>query len=185
MGTEKQLLILKRAGEVFQAQGYKRVNMKEIARSLNISRPGLYLYFKTKEEIFCAVVRRFGDFSIERAAQAAAAKSGLEEKLHAAFEAYVVKIFSLSQTSPEAKEIAESSFLFAKEAVEESYRQFENLIASILRQYRSSYQFNRHVSIEQCAHLLVSAARGFKLIAERPTDLRKMIHQLLQMTLQL
>jgi TetR/AcrR family transcriptional regulator, regulator of autoinduction and epiphytic fitness len=183
VNTEKRQVILLKAMEVFQEYGYKRVNMKEIAESLHISRPGLYLYFKTKEEIFCAVVREFGRAAIRRAIAEASRQTSLEEKLHAAFEVFVVETFSLTQNSPEAKEISESSFEFASEALEESFKMFEDLLVSILREHRANFRWGRDISLERCSRLLVAATRGYKMVAKRSSELRKMIHQLLQMTL--
>jgi AcrR family transcriptional regulator len=49
--------ILDAALEVFAEKGFAAAKLKDIARRAGISKPTLYLYFETKEEIFRAVAR--------------------------------------------------------------------------------------------------------------------------------
>lgn len=52
MDNNKNLDIVETALAVFFKYGYMKVSMNEIAGAAGISREGLYLYFKSKEEIF-------------------------------------------------------------------------------------------------------------------------------------
>jgi len=61
MNDEKRRQILSTALRVFWKHGFRRVNMKEIAEAAGISRPGLYLYFKTKEEVFTEAIKYYAD----------------------------------------------------------------------------------------------------------------------------
>ena len=49
--------IVDAALEVFAAKGFAAAKLDDIARRAGISKPTLYLYFETKEEIFRAVAR--------------------------------------------------------------------------------------------------------------------------------
>ncbi|MBQ9991016.1 MAG: TetR/AcrR family transcriptional regulator [Lachnospiraceae bacterium] len=49
---QKRSYILKQARTVFAEKGFKAVTMKDIVDVCDISRGGLYLYFKSPEEIF-------------------------------------------------------------------------------------------------------------------------------------
>jgi len=53
----KKKYILEKACEVFKEKGYKSVSMKDIVEACEISRGGLYLYYKSTEEIFLDVLR--------------------------------------------------------------------------------------------------------------------------------
>lgn len=53
---QKRMYILKQARTVFSDKGFRRVTMKDIVDSCNISRGGLYLYFSSTEEIFRAIL---------------------------------------------------------------------------------------------------------------------------------
>jgi len=50
--------ILEAARSVFQEQGFERASMAEISKRLGGSKATLYGYFKSKEELFVAVVER-------------------------------------------------------------------------------------------------------------------------------
>jgi AcrR family transcriptional regulator len=50
--------MLDAAASVFSRQGYHRATVDEIADAVGISKPMVYLYFGSKEDLFVAVVRR-------------------------------------------------------------------------------------------------------------------------------
>ena len=50
--------ILNAANELFQRFGFKKTTMEDIARQVGKSKSALYYYYKTKEEIFEAVILR-------------------------------------------------------------------------------------------------------------------------------
>ena len=43
---------------LYQKLGFKEVTIKEIAQYTSMSRPSIYNYFETKEEIFLAILQR-------------------------------------------------------------------------------------------------------------------------------
>jgi len=48
--------IIKTAGQIFSRYGFKKTTMEEIAKALKIGKSSIYYYYKSKEEIFEAVV---------------------------------------------------------------------------------------------------------------------------------
>src|ERR1700676_1653704 len=54
----RQEHVLSVALEVFGRFGFRKTSMDEVARSADISRQGLYLYFASKEALFRAAVRQ-------------------------------------------------------------------------------------------------------------------------------
>jgi len=54
----RQERVLAVALEVFGRYGFRKTSMDEVARSADISRQGLYLYFSSKEALFRAAVRQ-------------------------------------------------------------------------------------------------------------------------------
>jgi AcrR family transcriptional regulator len=48
--------IIVTSGQIFRQYGFKKTTMEEIARGLKIGKSSVYYYFKSKEEIFEAVV---------------------------------------------------------------------------------------------------------------------------------
>ncbi len=56
---ERRLLILRAAMEVYDQDGYHGTTMEKIADRAELSRATLYLYFKTKDEIFVHSIAKF------------------------------------------------------------------------------------------------------------------------------
>jgi AcrR family transcriptional regulator len=59
-------LIIEAANKLFVTYGYDRTTVEEIAKEAGISKAGLYLEFKTKEDILQAVIRGFARQEIAR-----------------------------------------------------------------------------------------------------------------------
>ncbi|WP_198004108.1 TetR/AcrR family transcriptional regulator [Anaerofustis stercorihominis] len=55
---DKKQFIVDNAIEVFKEKGFKDVTMKDIIDRCNISRGGIYLYFKNTQEIFEEVIKK-------------------------------------------------------------------------------------------------------------------------------
>jgi len=181
MIQDKRQRLLATALDVFFKHGYKRVEMKEIAEVAGISRPGLYLYFKTKEEIFSAAILQYAESKISEISKNIGSKKTLEEKLQYTFEVWCVRTFDRSLESPEAKEVSDSSLEFAREALDEGYQKLEAIVSSAFKAH--SKTSTKFPSPAKTAHLIVSATRGFKIVARSSTELRKMIHELLKAVL--
>jgi AcrR family transcriptional regulator len=179
MGDDKRRRILCAALEVFFKYGYKRVSMNEIAEAAGISRPGLYLHFKSKEEVFRAAILQYSDDLIKEISEGIDARKTIEDKVLYAFEVWAVKRFDLTLKSPEAREISDSSYEFAREALEESYEKLESILAPILKGHVKFSVNKKAASSEKLAHILTSSVRGFKLVAKSAAELRKLIRDLL------
>lgn len=55
-GIETKKKIVDAAGEIFSSKGYAAANMREIAQAAGTSVGGVYLYFKTKEELYKSLI---------------------------------------------------------------------------------------------------------------------------------
>lgn len=174
----KRQQILSAALGIFFMYGYKRVSMNEIAEAAGISRPGLYLHFKSKEEVFNAAILQFADGLIEEISKGIASRKTIEEKVRYVFEVWTIQRFDLTLKSPEAKEVSDSSYAFARETLDQSYEKLESVLASILNGHVTCSANKKALSAERMAHILTSAVRGFKLVANSATELRKLIRDL-------
>ncbi len=81
--------VLNAALLVFARYGYRKASMEEVARAADISRPGLYFHFSSKQELFQAAVAHSLDDALA-AAQAALADPNrpLRDRLIEAFDAW-------------------------------------------------------------------------------------------------
>jgi AcrR family transcriptional regulator len=64
--------VLEAAAKLFAQRGFGGTNLQDIADSLGISRPALYYYFKSKEEILASLVEEVTVFSGVQATELAA-----------------------------------------------------------------------------------------------------------------
>lgn len=55
---EKREAVLRAAAHLFVAQGYENTSLNELARALNVTKPTLYYYFESKEQILLEIVER-------------------------------------------------------------------------------------------------------------------------------
>ncbi|WP_169086770.1 TetR/AcrR family transcriptional regulator [Paenibacillus sp. PL91] len=177
MDNKKKLDIVATALEVFFKYGYKRVSMNEIAEAAGISRAGLYLYFKSKEEIFNAAIIHYGDILIEEIKKGLLYHKTTEDKIFYALEVWAIRNFDDSLHSPEYKEITDSSYQFARVALDTSYGKLETLLASLLEIYPIAAE---GIPPMRLAQLVTGALRGFKTVAKSSDELRHLIQDLLR-----
>jgi AcrR family transcriptional regulator len=67
--------------QVYDQEGYHAITMEKIAEAAELSRATLYLYFKTKDEIFIHAIVSYSDFFRERLKTLYAGRSEIKDKL--------------------------------------------------------------------------------------------------------
>jgi nicotinamidase-related amidase len=88
--SARQEQVLSVALEVFGRFGFRKTSMDEVARSADISRQGLYLYFASKEDLFRAAVRHELDTALTEASRRLDEENvGMEERVVAALDAWM------------------------------------------------------------------------------------------------
>ena len=86
----RQERVLTVALEVFGRYGFRKTSMDEVARSADISRQGLYLYFASKEALFRAAVRQELDTALGDASRCLNEEgAALEQRVVAALDAWL------------------------------------------------------------------------------------------------
>jgi AcrR family transcriptional regulator len=159
--------------------------MNDIAEAAGLSRAALYLAFKNKEEIFVGVVRQWVEETLVEIERAMAKLKTPEEKILLAFELWAVRPFEMMLSSPEAKEIVDCSFDFAQPALREGYARFEATIVPELAMLAERLPARASLGPKKIAHVLASAVHGFKQTATTPPELRRLIEDLLALSLSL
>jgi AcrR family transcriptional regulator len=182
MRDAKKAKVLEAAQSVFLRYGYRRVTMGDIATAAGISRPALYLHFCNKENVFEAVLRAFTARTLDEVSAGLAAHTTAEERLRFAFEVWAVRPFGLLTATPDAKELIDCGFEFAREAIDEGSRAFEAELATILMPL-CTQATGPSLAPGEIARILTRAVHGFKQTAASAEDLRAMVHGLLGMAL--
>lgn len=79
--NEKQERILEAAEKLFARFGHKKTSIDEIAQQAGLGKGTIYLYFRSKDELYLAIVRKFGTSLMAAMREAAAAVEAPSEKL--------------------------------------------------------------------------------------------------------
>ena len=74
--------IIEEAETVFAKYGYKKANLEDIAARLDKGKSFIYYYFKNKEEIFAAVLKKESDKLVKELTNTAEAEGSTRKKLH-------------------------------------------------------------------------------------------------------
>jgi len=92
--------VLAAALEVFGRYGFRKTSMDEVARSADISRQGLYLYFASKEALFRAAVRQELDTALGDASRCLNEEgAALDQRVVAALDAWLGRYVGSMLTS--------------------------------------------------------------------------------------
>jgi len=182
MRDTKKAKVLETAQSVFFRYGYRRTTMGDLASAAGVSRPALYLLYCNKEQVFEAVLRDFLSRTLAELRDGLKAPSSVEEKLRLAFDLWAIRPFGLLMATPDAKELIDCSFEFAREAIDEGTAAFEAELAAILAPLHAQAP-DQTLTPGQIARILTRAVHGFKESAQDPESLRAMIEGLLKMVL--
>lgn len=110
--------ILAAAVQVFGRFGYRKTSVQDIAQAAGLSKPGLYLHFSGKDELFSAAMEKYlSEALVEVRKRLEADEDPLHERLHAAMEAWFGK--HLRTFTPEAFDVIEAGDRLSFEKVQE------------------------------------------------------------------
>lgn len=168
-GTDKRELILEAALDLFRHYGYRRTSMEDIARAAAVAKGTLYLYFKSKDELFEAICRSLADQISEGVTAAEALDLPLEPKLAALMEAKFGFAYRWVLSSPHAAELMESSSRLRADYFEPVTQQFRNAILKLVREGTAQGALNPKavgLTQEAATDALIAAAYG----AEKAPD---------------
>lgn len=80
---QRRKQILEASEKLFLQKGYDNVTMDEIARECELSKGTLYLYYKSKEELFCVLLIKCMDVLIHMFKEGIEGKKSIVEKMQA------------------------------------------------------------------------------------------------------
>ncbi|WP_431036532.1 TetR/AcrR family transcriptional regulator [Streptomyces sp. P6-2-1] len=130
-GPGRRGAVLEAAMATFARYGYRRTSMAEVARAADISRPGLYFLFSSKELLFRAAVEQLLERDLA-AVERALSDTGrpLPERLADAFDRWAGRY-----TEPPARdipEVVEANPGLLGECAERAPRRFEERVTAAL-----------------------------------------------------
>jgi len=157
-GIESKKRILTAAIKTFSERGYKGTSMRMIARRAHISVGGLYLYFKSKEDLYLTLIKTRLDDLADRTTEALkevrdpaeAIRTFLKLRLNYARE-HRELILALGR---------DPGFGFGIDVKRKFFRQQRQVIEGILKKGIASGRF-RKCNTEEVAKVIFSLVRGF------------------------
>ncbi|MDO8838821.1 MAG: TetR family transcriptional regulator [Parvibaculum sp.] len=168
-GPDKRELIVSAALDLFRHYGYRRTSMEDIARAAAVAKGTLYLYFKSKDELFEAICRSLAEQIAEGVTAAEALELPLEPKLTALMEAKFGFAYRWVLSSPHAAELMESSSRLSTDFFEPVTQQFRNAVLKLIREGTARGELNPKaagLTQEAAMDALIAAAYG----AEKSPD---------------
>src|SRR4051812_37619078 len=116
--------------EVFGRYGFRKASMDEIARSADISRQGLYLYFANKDALFRAAVGQELDTALDEAARCLNERGvALERRVVAALDAWLGRYVG-SMLSPDIGNLLQEPAMRLGDVVDPAVAEFDARLAA-------------------------------------------------------
>lgn len=166
---DKQELILDSALDLFRHYGYRRTAMEDIARAAGVAKGTLYLYFRSKEELFAAIAHSLAARIQQLIDEAMARDLPLQEKLIAVLDAKLGFIYRWVLSSPHAAELTVSHSNLSRHAFDSVDLSYRAAVSQILQDGVKSGELNLKsagLELDQATELVTAAAYG----AEKAPD---------------
>lgn len=178
-------MILTSALDLFRQYGYRRTSMEDIARAAAVAKGTLYLYFKSKDELFEAIGRSLAEQIDEGVTRAEALDAALEPKLTALMEAKLGFIYRWILSSPHAAELVDSGSRLSNDVFGDVHDRFYSAVRRLVREGVAAGELDpKSVGLTEdaAADALIAAACGAEKAPDEQT-FRTQLTAIIRMTL--
>lgn len=135
-------IVIEAARDIFARYGFRKTTMEEIAQAAHLAKSSLYHYFRSKEEIFAAILDHEFQTSMDEVAQAVKAESKHSEKLRIYFR---YRLLAMQKATSFYSAVLDEYFEFYPE-IERMRRDIDDwemkTVANILRQGIAEGEFS-------------------------------------------
>lgn len=159
--------VVEAAADQFLRHGFTRTTIGDVAHAAGISRPALYLLFSGKEALFEAAVRELNRLRMAEIEAALETCETLEEQLFTGCSLWLVGVFDLKRSTPDARDMDDLAF----PVVVEAYGRLQAVISRLL----ADSGLKLPAPAADLARGLVFAMRGFGATARDRDDMLAMI----------
>lgn len=164
--AERRAAVVDAALRVFGAGTYSGATTAEIAREAGVTEPILYRHFKSKQELFVAIVRDVSDTTMKGWEAMIAAMSDPAEKIRRVAEAipeHIKKHDDAYHVLHGALSVSRDKKVVA--VMKEHYRQIEEFFAKLISDGQKAGVFARSVDPKAAAWQLICAGIGYAMIS--------------------
>ena len=167
----RQEQVLSVALEVFGRFGFRKTSMDEVARSADISRQGLYLYFASKEALFRAAVRQELDTALSEASRCLEEENvGLEDRVVAALDAWMGRFVGSMLASDIGNMLENSAMQLGNMATEFSAAFEARLSSTIAAATTESDRRQLGVTPEEITGTLHAVGKGWRFLVDSRSE---------------
>lgn len=160
---DKHEAILTAAFSLFSHYGYRRTSIDDIAQEAGIAKGTVYLYFKSKEEIFRALSQQLLDRVLATAETAAAAPTSVTERLRGVLEAKFGYFFELLHRSAHVRELLDAKNQLCADLFAQTDRRYTRLLTNVIEDAIAQRELHlSRVALEpsEAAELLIRSTSG-------------------------
>jgi AcrR family transcriptional regulator len=183
---EKHEAILAAAKQLFGHYGYRRTSIDDIAQEARVAKGTVYLYFKSKEEIFRALCQHLLDTMLAATEEAARTPAPIEQRVRRILAAKFDYLFELVHRSIHARELIDAKNQLSADIFSQADRRYVRLLSDAIAEADTRRELHlRHVGLaaDSVAELLVRSAAGNEFYGSTPPTpavLRKRIDALVR-----
>jgi AcrR family transcriptional regulator len=129
VGTkDKHAAILTAAFSLFGHYGYRRTSIDDIAQEAGIAKGTVYLYFKSKEEIFRALSQQLIDQMLAATESAAAVPGTIDDRLHGMLAAKFGYFYELLHESAHVRELLDAKNQLSADLFAQADRRYQRML---------------------------------------------------------
>ncbi|MDZ4776623.1 MAG: helix-turn-helix domain-containing protein [Alphaproteobacteria bacterium] len=129
----KRARLLDAARNVFARYGFKRASMADIAAEAGVSRPALYLWFRSKQDVLRSLAEQLRDLALAGAESGWRDGAAFPANLEATILGKELELFRLLHASPHGAEILAADETLTAEISRDLDRRFRALLARRFR----------------------------------------------------
>ncbi len=173
--------ILAAAFTLFGRYGFKRTSMEDIASEAGLSRAGLYLQFRNKEDIFRDLARGLHEEALMQAEAALGEAQPLPQRLRAAVEAKTLRMAEIAYSSPHGSELLDEKNRLCGDVATDTERRFREMLATVFGRASETREIvlaAAGLSAVEAADLFAHAVHGMKGPEVSTDEYRKRIASL-------
>lgn len=186
VGTDKHSLILEAALALFRQYGYRRTSMEDIAQAAAVAKGTLYLYFKSKDELFEALARRIAAQIDDDAKAVIARDLGFEDKVMALLDAKLGFVYRWVLSSPHAAELTDPTSRLPADVFGPLDRSFRAALTRLFKESAKAGEIDLKgagLSPESAVDTLIAAAHGAEKNARDEADFHDRLNRIGRLSL--
>jgi AcrR family transcriptional regulator len=185
-GADKRVIIIDAALDLFRPNGYRRTAMEDIARAANVAKGTLYLYFKSKDELFEALARLLAARVQADLDAAAKRELPLHAKVLALLDAKLGFFYRWVLSSPHAAELLAPTAALPEDVFAPVDRAFRTMLSKALKEGVKAGEIDPKaagLTLDAAMETLLAAAYGAEHGGGSEADFRDRLARIVGLSL--